>query len=97
VGPVEWDLASVIWNAKILEEDHTTVSGILEAYREAGGRIDESVAAQSRCSGSGHDDLVSDLFIQTPILTDNRNYNVELSGWNGVGISSSNSGRLLAK
>jgi hypothetical protein len=39
-GPVEWDLASIIWNARILEEDHATADGILDAYRQAGGRID---------------------------------------------------------
>lgn len=39
-GPVEWDLASLIWNARILEEDHATADGILDAYREAGGAID---------------------------------------------------------
>lgn len=46
-GPVEWDIASIIWNAKILEEDHDTVNGILDAYRDAGGRIDEQVLHQS--------------------------------------------------
>ncbi|MES2709260.1 MAG: aminoglycoside phosphotransferase family protein [Verrucomicrobiota bacterium] len=40
MGPVEWDLASLIWNARILEKDHATADGILEAYREAGGHID---------------------------------------------------------
>lgn len=40
-GPVEWDLASIIWNAQILEEDHSTVKQILDAYRDAGGSIDE--------------------------------------------------------
>ena len=39
-GPVEWDLASVIWNAQILDEDHAAVGLILGAYREAGGHID---------------------------------------------------------
>ena len=39
-GPVEWDLASIIWNARILENDHATADGILTAYLEAGGRID---------------------------------------------------------
>jgi len=38
-GPVEWDLASVIWNALILEEDQTTVNQILGGYRQAGGEI----------------------------------------------------------
>ncbi|QIF00060.1 phosphotransferase [Roseimicrobium sp. ORNL1] len=46
-GPVEWDVASIIWNAKLLEEDHDTVNGILAAYRDAGGRIDENVLHQS--------------------------------------------------
>jgi hypothetical protein len=46
-GPVEWDLASVIWNARVLEEDHATADGILEAYRAAGGRID--AAALEHC------------------------------------------------
>lgn len=40
-GPVEWDLASVIWNARVLEEDHATADAILAAYRAAGGSIDE--------------------------------------------------------
>ncbi len=39
-GPVEWDLASVIWNARVLEEDHAFADGILDAYRGAGGSID---------------------------------------------------------
>ncbi len=46
-GPVEWDLASIIWNAKILDEDHAVVSGILDAYREAGGDVDERLLNQS--------------------------------------------------
>lgn len=45
-GPVEWDLASVIWNAKILEEDHGTVESILTAYREAGGCMNEQMLHQ---------------------------------------------------
>jgi hypothetical protein len=40
-GPMEWDLASVIWNARVLEEDQATADAVLEAYREAGGSIDE--------------------------------------------------------
>ncbi len=39
-GPIEWDVASIIWNAQILEEDHTTVKVICDAYAEAGGTID---------------------------------------------------------
>lgn len=45
-GPVEWDVASIIWNAQILEEDHATVQQILRAYREAGGKIDERALHQ---------------------------------------------------
>jgi hypothetical protein len=44
---VEWDVASIIWNAQILDEDHATVSAILAAYRDAGGRIDENALRQS--------------------------------------------------
>lgn len=40
-GPVEWDLASIIWNARILDEDSHMADGILAAYREAGGKIVE--------------------------------------------------------
>jgi hypothetical protein len=39
-GPVEWDLASIIWNARILENDHRTADAILTAYLDSGGRID---------------------------------------------------------
>jgi hypothetical protein len=39
-GPVEWDLASIIWNASILENDAATSDAILAAYRTAGGGID---------------------------------------------------------
>ncbi|CAN5830158.1 hypothetical protein BH11VER1_BH11VER1_04410 [soil metagenome] len=46
-GPVEWDLASIIWNAKILEEDHITVQQILDTYLEVGGVIDESALHHS--------------------------------------------------
>jgi thiamine kinase-like enzyme len=46
-GPVEWDVASIIWNAKILEEDHATVERILTSYRQAGGHIDEAMLHQN--------------------------------------------------
>jgi hypothetical protein len=39
-GPVEWDLASIIWNARILDHDDATADAILEAYRIAGGQLD---------------------------------------------------------
>jgi thiamine kinase-like enzyme len=46
-GPVEWDVASIIWNAKILEEDHGTVDRILTSYRQAGGHLNEAMLHQS--------------------------------------------------
>lgn len=45
-GPVEWDMASIIWNARILDEDHATADAILDGYRRAGGIIDESALRQ---------------------------------------------------
>jgi thiamine kinase-like enzyme len=45
-GPVEWDVASVIWNAHLIDEDHATVNAILSAYREAGDVIDERALQQ---------------------------------------------------
>jgi hypothetical protein len=45
-GPVEWDIASVIWNAQILEEDQAKVESILTAYRAAGGQIDPAALEQ---------------------------------------------------
>lgn len=42
-GPVEWDIASLIWNALILEEDHATVQAIRDAY----GPVDEAGLHQS--------------------------------------------------
>ncbi len=47
LGPVEWDLASILWNARILEEDHATADALLDAYRRAGGSIDEAALHQS--------------------------------------------------
>lgn len=46
-GPVEWDLASIVWNARILEEDHATADAILAAYRAAGGDFDPAALDQS--------------------------------------------------
>lgn len=42
-GPVEWDIASIIWNAQILDEDHDTVKAILASY----GSVDETALQQS--------------------------------------------------
>lgn len=47
LGPVEWDLASIIWNARILDEDHETADQILEAYRQSGGHIDPTALHHS--------------------------------------------------
>lgn len=46
-GPVEWDLASIIWNARILDEDHATSDQILDAYRAAGGSFDPAALHHS--------------------------------------------------
>ncbi|MDB6076999.1 MAG: Thiamine kinase [Akkermansiaceae bacterium] len=46
-GPVEWDVASVIWNARLLDGDAGYDSGVLAAYREAGGPIDETALHHS--------------------------------------------------
>lgn len=40
LGPVEWDIASAIWNSRILDEDHATADAIEDGYRQAGGSID---------------------------------------------------------
>lgn len=42
-GPIEWDVASLIWNAQILDEDHETVAAILDAY----GPLDSNALQQS--------------------------------------------------
>ena len=46
-GPVEWDVASIIWNAQILDEDHATVKAICDAYCAAGGSIDSDALRHS--------------------------------------------------
>lgn len=45
-GPVEWDVASVIWNAQLIDNDQPTVDAIVSAYRDAGGEIDERALQQ---------------------------------------------------
>lgn len=42
-GPVEWDVASIIWNAKLLDEDPVFVDMVLTAY----GPVDEKALNQS--------------------------------------------------
>ena len=45
-GPVEWDLASIIWNAKLLDNDSDFVDQVLKSYQAVGGKYDESVLEQ---------------------------------------------------
>jgi len=40
LGPVEWDLASVIWNARILDDDEKMADEILSSYIRAGGHVE---------------------------------------------------------
>jgi hypothetical protein len=42
-GPVEWDVASLIWNAKILDEDPIMVEAMLAGY----GAVNETALEQS--------------------------------------------------
>jgi thiamine kinase-like enzyme len=46
-GPIEWDLASIIWNARILDEDRDTADRVLESYQAAGGSFDRAALEQS--------------------------------------------------
>jgi hypothetical protein len=46
LGPIEWDIASLIWNAQLLENDHATVSAILESYQAEGTAIDRAALDQ---------------------------------------------------
>lgn len=39
-GPVEWDVASLIWNPLLLDGDVDTANQIVAAYCTAGGRLD---------------------------------------------------------
>lgn len=39
-GPVEWDLASAVWNREVLEGDAVGARATLDAYQAAGGRVD---------------------------------------------------------
>lgn len=46
LGPPEWDLASVIWNTRIIDQDHATADLILASYQKAGGHIDAATLDQ---------------------------------------------------
>lgn len=39
VGPVEWDVASAVWNARFLHEDTAAAESFLAGYRAGGGSI----------------------------------------------------------
>jgi hypothetical protein len=45
-GPIEWDIASAIWNAQLIEMDQPTVEAILQGYVQAGGHYDEQALQQ---------------------------------------------------
>lgn len=45
-GPVEWDMASIIWNPKVLEGDEDTANRIVAAYLAAGGKVNEEALWQ---------------------------------------------------
>jgi len=45
-GPVEWDLASAIWNTKLLENDVSTANAIVQGYEAHGTAIDEMILNQ---------------------------------------------------
>ncbi len=47
LGPVEWDLASAIWNAKLIENDRHTVDEILRSYQKSGGLVDSEALRHS--------------------------------------------------
>ena len=40
-GPVEWDVASMIWNARLLDGDHAAADAAIAGYRETGAVLDE--------------------------------------------------------
>ncbi len=42
LGPVEWDLASLIWNEQVLKRHAAHVAEVLAGYADAGGEFDES-------------------------------------------------------
>lgn len=45
-GPPEWDLASIVWNPLLLEDDRATTARIISSYLEAGGQADAGVFQQ---------------------------------------------------
>lgn len=45
-GPAEWDVASILWNPRFLDGDEATADRLLQAYLDAGGRVDTRVLNQ---------------------------------------------------
>ncbi len=45
-GPIEWDIASLIWNAKLFDGDTFSVDQILSAYQSGGSAIDQDALDQ---------------------------------------------------
>lgn len=43
LGPVEWDLASILWNARHLDGDHALADQITRGYQTVGGTVDPEV------------------------------------------------------
>ncbi len=45
-GPVEWDVASIIWNTKLIEGDVATVERLITGYESSGLRVDRDCLQQ---------------------------------------------------
>jgi Phosphotransferase enzyme family len=43
LGPIEWDLASILWNTLYLENDNASATTILDAYRREGTTASEEI------------------------------------------------------
>ncbi len=81
-GPVEWDLASITWNARHLENDPATGEAILRSYREAGGTCDETAFAQSAIGRADVDGrLVSGDLSESRDRIGSRSCNDGCNGW----------------
>lgn len=43
LGPIEWDLASIVWNHKFLDQEEEKVHQLLDAYTAEGATYNESI------------------------------------------------------
>jgi hypothetical protein len=43
LGPIEWDLASILWNALYLDKDEATAAAIIDSYRREGAIVSEEL------------------------------------------------------